>query len=235
MSQQSKQTNLTSTLGADLRVLRTTVTELLSPQIFGTTGEHLAPEDVLDLRSHGRGEMSGIYLIEADRINVRDKMINEKPCIVMGACLDRGQAGPPRDKRREVEDKVLLNFVRCTRPSWPKGVPVCMNTDRGERKHNQQLWRCAEIFGRFVWAAHLLLSCSSVCQGSPRNVGAHRVLGGTVAHKSSACLFRDVLRGTAVQRRRERRIRCVNNCDSPASGRAVFAFDAPRDWENECL
>ena len=37
------------TLGADMSVARTTVAELLSPQIFGTTGEHLAPGDVLDL------------------------------------------------------------------------------------------------------------------------------------------------------------------------------------------
>ena len=62
MSEQSKQTNLTSTLGAGMRVLRTTVAELLSPQIFGTTGEHLDPKDVLDLRFHKRGKMSGISL-----------------------------------------------------------------------------------------------------------------------------------------------------------------------------
>ena len=76
------------TLGADVCVARTTVAELFSPQMFGTTGEHLAQGDVLDLRSHGCGEMRD-FLSEADRIKVREKVIIEKPYIVMGVCLDR--------------------------------------------------------------------------------------------------------------------------------------------------
>ena len=37
------------TLGAEMSVARTTVAELLTPQIFGTTGEHLAPGNVAGL------------------------------------------------------------------------------------------------------------------------------------------------------------------------------------------
>ena len=42
---------------------------------------------------------------------MQEKVIIEKPYIVMGVCLDRWQTGPPRDKRCEVVDKVLLSFV----------------------------------------------------------------------------------------------------------------------------
>ena len=45
------------------------------------------------------------------RTEVREKVISEKPYIVMGACLDRWQTGPRRDKRCEVEHKVLVNFL----------------------------------------------------------------------------------------------------------------------------
>ena len=47
----------------------------------------------------------------ADRVKVREKLISDKPYIFMGACLDRWQTGLRRDKRCEVEDKVLLSFV----------------------------------------------------------------------------------------------------------------------------
>ena len=71
-----------------MSVARATVAELLSPQIFGATGEHLAPGYVLDVRSHGCGTMSDL-LIEAGKTKVRQKVTCEKPYIVMGACLDR--------------------------------------------------------------------------------------------------------------------------------------------------
>ena len=46
----------------------------------------------------------------AHSIKKREKVISEKPYIVMGACLDR-KTGPRRVERCEVEDKVLLSFV----------------------------------------------------------------------------------------------------------------------------
>ena len=90
-------------LGADMSVARTTVAELLSPLFFGTTGVHLATRDVLHLRSHVCGEMRD-FVNAADRANVREKVIKEKPCIVMGACLGRWQTGSRKAKRCEVED-----------------------------------------------------------------------------------------------------------------------------------
>ena len=66
------------TLGAAMSVGRTTVAVLLSPQNSGTTGEHLAPGDVLDERSHEYG-MTWDFLNAADRINVREKVNSEKP------------------------------------------------------------------------------------------------------------------------------------------------------------
>ena len=67
----------------------------------------------------------------AERIKVREKVISEKPHIVMGSCLDCRQTGLRMDKRCAIEDKVLLNFVtEMYEPSWPNGATFCMNALR---------------------------------------------------------------------------------------------------------
>ena len=56
----------------------------------------------LDFRPHGCGKMWD-FLNVAERIKVREKVISEKPCIVMGSCLDCWQTGSRMDKRSAID------------------------------------------------------------------------------------------------------------------------------------
>ena len=74
------------TLGADMSVARTTVAECFLIKSFARQASICAPGDVLDLRSHGCGKMWD-FPNAADRIKAREKVISEKPCIIMRVVL----------------------------------------------------------------------------------------------------------------------------------------------------
>ena len=181
--------------GADMSVAGTTVATMFSPQIIGVTGAYLAPGDVLNSRRHEREELWD---------EVRERITNEKPYIVMGACFDRRQNDPRKDQRCEVEGTVLLSFaMEVYETQLAQGRHFLDGSPRTKALREHPRWReisgnrCAPGLEMHSWTrpTRHLSSAPELFVG-----GAGQWRGAQVSHFG---LFRDPLRFMAAQRRRE--------------------------------
>ena len=137
-------------------------------------------------------------------------MTNEKPYIVMGACLDRWRTGSRKTKQRDVEDHVLLSFAM-----------EVNETQLAQERHflyehlqSAPTKRTLRTKARLAHEGHTGLRCAA--QTPTRNLRSVLELLGVLdsaeAPTSPACVSRDTLRGAWQHNVTEKEFRCVNNC-----------------------